>query len=216
VNPAALSPEAWQRFQELLPWYINGTLGVEERREVAQWLALSGACRAEQDDVMALARRVRSEQIKPSGDAGLSRLMAMVHAHQSGKLLAFTPRVQPQPAMQKNVARWYKPAIAMAAAVAVVQVGAMLMYQTEENRTLHPLGATHASIQQTLIQVTFRTTASRVQMRGLISRIGAEMVDGPGALGVYTLSVPNSRSDAALIELRRAVDVVDSISVPAN
>ncbi len=53
----------------LLPWYLNGTLGEDERRQVDQHLSTCAACRAELDELAQLnveLRKVYAAQSAPS------------------------------------------------------------------------------------------------------------------------------------------------------
>jgi hypothetical protein len=92
LNAAWLTPQAQQRFEELLPWYANRTLNGPERCEVESLLATSSECRAALNRVVVLARHTRRESLLQSTTytldlrAGLDKLMAMVHAHESGEL----------------------------------------------------------------------------------------------------------------------------------
>jgi hypothetical protein len=51
---------------ELLPWYLSGTLGADERRLVTEHLATCKRCRAELGSLTAIGQRVR-EASRPRG-----------------------------------------------------------------------------------------------------------------------------------------------------
>ena len=74
---------------------------------------------------------------------------------------------------------------------------------------MHPLGGAPLA-RGTLLQVTFVPDATEMQIRTLLARVDARIVEGPGALGVYTVSVPPEQADAALRELESARAVVAS------
>ena len=76
-----LSPEAWQRFLLLLPWYANGTLCDEDCKQMACWLKNNAQCRVELEGVMALAHGISSKPIALVAHAGLRRLMSLVREH---------------------------------------------------------------------------------------------------------------------------------------
>ncbi len=75
------SPEAWQRFLLLLPWYANGTLCDEDCKQMTCWLKNNAQCRVELEGVMALAHRISSKPITVGAQSGLSRLMSLVRKH---------------------------------------------------------------------------------------------------------------------------------------
>jgi hypothetical protein len=230
MNLSILSATAWQRFLELLPWYVNGTLSIDERFEMEFWLAVSAKCRTELAYVVALASEVKRTSLplaQRDEAAGLAQLMARVHAQDSGKLALRTiGGAGVKRALQNAMAKWHKQAIAIAAALAIVQTGVLVnsVYQAQDNSVIKPLGAAvgtsvgdGTSVRKTaLLQVTFRASASEAQIRGLLDKLGAEIISGPGALGVYSLKIASERGDATLTALRNAQDVVDSAAMLTN
>ncbi len=226
MNMSILSAAAWQRFMELLPWYVNGTLSIDERFEMEFWLAVSAKCRTELAYVVALASEVKRTSLplaQRDEAAGLAQLMARVHAQDSGKLAFRTiGGAGVKRALQNALTKWHKQAIAIAAALAIVQTGVLVnsVYQAQDNAVIKPLGAAvgdGAALRKTaLLQVTFRASASEAQIRGLLDKLGAEIVSGPGALGVYSLKIAGERGDATLTALRNAQDVVDSAAMLTN
>ena len=215
MSLVALTAGARQRFLELLPWYVNGTLGTNDRHEVVRWLAKSAECRTELYELMSLAKRIRNQPLQGDPHAGLDRLMAMVHMHDAGKLLRLAPKPRAARLVGHRPARWYRPALAVAAAIAILQTGVVLMnmYEVVDGGVLRPLVATQLPIRHGTIQTTFHNTANELQIRALLALVGAEIVSGPDALGVYTLKIPSERSKAALKELQRATGIVDSATL---
>lgn len=213
MNLVALTPVARQRFLELLPWYVNGTLGTYDRHEMIRWLAKSAECRTELYDLMSLARRIRNQPLQRDPRAGLDRLMAMVH--DTDKPLTLTRKPRAARLVGQFPARWYRPALAVAPAVAILQTATvfMNMYEVVDGGVLRPLGATQLPVRRSTIQTIFHSTVSDLQIRALLALVGAEIFSGPDARGVYTLKIPSERSDAALKELRGATAIVDSATL---
>jgi hypothetical protein len=221
VNRTTLAPDEWQRFQELLPWYANRTLGAAERREMDRWITASADCRAEFMEVMALAWQIQNEKVSVDERAGLDKLMAMVRARDAGKLLslpASQPRELPRGESPRFASRWYKPVLAVAAAFALIQAGAILLFQLPEEAPsiVRPLGVPALSVSSTLLQTTFHAEATDAEIRSLFAKVGAEVISGPGALGIYTVKVPAATADAALAELRAARGTVDIAIILTN
>jgi len=81
----------------------------------------------------------------------------------------------------------------------------------DRQQTLHTLGGSGLA-RGALLQVTFAPQAAEEQIRALLASVDARIVDGPGALGVYTLSVPPERADAAMRALQAAQGVVASVA----
>jgi len=185
---------------EALPWYVNGTLAPDRRAEVDDHLRGCARCRAELEWLVRLRADVQASTPASQGDLGLSRFLDRI-ASESNVV----------PLRRPERPRWMGPALALAAGVLVVQgvvIGVMLH---ERSQTLQPLSGPPAA-RGTLLQVTFVPTATEAQIRGAVIAAGAEIVAGPGALGIYTLSVAPERLGAATHALEEASGIVASVS----
>jgi hypothetical protein len=56
------------------------------------------------------------------------------------------------------------------------------------------------------VQIQFEPTATEALIRTLLQEVGATLIDGPSALGVYRARV--EKADAALAKLRARAEVV--------
>lgn len=218
-----LTPESQRSFLELLPWYVNGTLHDNERRSMEYCLETYPDCRTELEWMVGVAQQIRGESAQLNEQAGLDRLMAMVRAQESGKLLILPRSLSPVQLPTKQVSgyisraklqQWIKPLMAIAATLAVVQVGLVFIdtQSGDHSDTLRPLGTVQPMPHYAMIQATFRADASETKIRALLVRVGAEIVSGPGALGVYTLKVPSNKAESVLADLRRATTIIDSVT----
>ena len=63
------------------------------------------------------------------------------------------------------------------------------------------------------MQVQFLPQASEQQIRKLLNEVHAQIVSGPGALGIYTVRVAESDGEAAMQRMHRETGVVESVSV---
>jgi uncharacterized protein (DUF2236 family) len=86
--------------------------------------------------------------------------------------------------------------------VAVIE--AMLLVNAPAYRAM-PVD-TH--IQQ--VQVVFAPDAQQGQIRELLDQVHAQIIAGPGPGGEYTLSLPETETDAAMTTLRAASLVQDA------
>jgi hypothetical protein len=64
--------------------------------------------------------------------------------------------------------------------------------------------------------VVFRGERPEQEIRRLLLRVDARIVDGPSSVGAYTLQVPDGRQQAALALLRSDPAVVFAEPVPAQ
>lgn len=197
----------------LLPWYVNGTLGVAARRALDREIAQSQALRSEVLWLELVRSQIREQtqaEVGPRSDsAGLDTLMALVHGEQSGTVLPLPSRIT----------RWLEGArriplsVGVAAALVLTQaviIGTLLDQPAQDPlRTLS--GGAAAGGQ--LLQITFKPMATETQIRTLLSSVQGEIVAGPGALGVYVVRVPDRQGTAALEKLRMDGTTVDSVAL---
>jgi anti-sigma factor RsiW len=188
----------------LLAWYAAGTLAPGDRAEVERLLAASPAARAELEWLRALKRDLPETLAMPAGDLGQARLMQRIALERAGPKAAELARRAERP-------RWQLPAFALAAAMLVAQAGVIGFLLHDRDASLAPLAGPPAAAGD-LLQVTFRPDATERDIRALLGSVQAELVGGPGALGVYTVRVPAGRAEAAAAALRGRADLVDSVS----
>lgn len=190
--------------RELLDWYANGTLAPEARAAVERLLAESPAARAELEWLRALRRDLPATLAIPAGDLGEARLLQRIAVERAGPKVVELPRRAERP-------RWFAPAFALAASLLVAQAALIGYLVHERDAALAPLSGAPAAGGD-LLQVVFKPDAAERDLRALLAANGAELVGGPGALGVYTVRVPAGRADAAAAALRARTDLVESVT----
>lgn len=131
--------------------------------------------------------------------ANWQRLAARVEAEADWQRAGRTrPVRKPLPWWQALVA--YGLGVATAAVVAF----AVLPLMPQQGAEVVPLGAATPGVAagMTVLQVVFRDEATAAQIRAALDAAGAEVVGGPGRLGVWRVAVPASQSAAAKQTLR--------------
>lgn len=190
----------------LLPWYVNGTLGDEERRQVEAYLERSSHARDEVGLLRALRQQVKDDAVENSpGELGLQRLKREIkqaeQAPASGDRMA---------GRTITIASFWRPLAVAACLVVMVQAGIMAGlggFGSGEVGTAS--GPTNLSAPE--LQVTFAPDATEADIRELLQSAGASIADGPTALGVYKLRLVDTEAtslDEALTTLRANGDVV--------
>src|SRR4051794_17106482 len=83
-EPHRCGPRQWEhgimneRFDELLPWYANGSLGAEDRAWVETYLEQHPEARSELDWYRSLQRRVQENAPTVPATIGLARTMRLI------------------------------------------------------------------------------------------------------------------------------------------
>jgi len=190
------NPNRDEELDLLLPWYVNGTLGAEERRQVEAYLERSSHARDEVDLLRQLRRQVKEEKIEHSpGELGLQRLKREIK--------------QDSRQQTATIGNWWRPLAVAACLAVVVQAGVMVGMNSGVIPTGNEVGVAGKSA--AVLQVTFAPDATEQQIRDVLQAAGARIADGPTALGIYNLRLVDAEItsvDEALAALRARGDVV--------
>lgn len=196
-----------QSIQELLPWWINGTLEESEAMRVKEHLEQCWECREEEARCRSLAALVSTaEELAPvPHPTHLDRLLATIaeekgsrkrkrrpDSHRLPRWLLATPRT----------ARWVLGAqaaaiVALVAGVLVHLPQVALDDSTQSTGTqdapasFRTLAAPDgASVSASRLRVVFTPGASESEVRDLLLELRGEIVGGPTRLGSYTIEIP--------------------------
>lgn len=180
----------------LLPFYLNGTLDDLERQQVEQALAASDDLRNELSFLSALQLRVKqfSPLTHSPGELGLKRLQQHIRKRGHAK---------------RSLRGWRLAAIA--ASVVVVAQAVILLSATELPMYRSAGGETATAPAALIVRVSFAPHATEQEIRTVLVRCNARIVDGPSALGVYQLSLPDTRKQS--LDSLRAEAIIETLQV---
>ena len=195
-----------ERFEELLPWYANGTLEGEDRAFVEAYLEQNPAARSELEWYRSLQQRVRENVPAVPATIGLARTMRLIQ----GDRPTFSERVS---AFFGNLG--LRPSYALAAlAVVAVQGGVItsLLGDVRDNADqIRALRAVRVE-EGPMLKVSFAPEAKETDIRMLLVQVHGELAGGPGQLGDYYLRVP-AGSEAASLARVQAAPIVQAASL---
>ncbi len=193
---------------KLLPWHINNTLSPEEQAEVIAYLGAGGKeAEAELQLLQKMAEQsLQSSSVLSPGELGWKRLQQQIRAE----------RKQDEPMQPKvDSPTWYKPALAAALAIIVVQGALLLGNKSGSGDDLYqPLSSSQA--QTPLLQVQFSPAATAQQMRELLRAARVTIVDGPSAAGIYRLKATPATlaaTQAAVKELNAHSNIITHLAI---
>lgn len=179
---------------ELLPWYVNGTLGGEERLAVEELLRRSPEARAEKAMLESLQAHAKAEwQSVAPGELGWKRLQKTLHTQAASTTGKRTEK------------RWRR--FLATAAVLLVCLQVAIYFRPVDHSPVLLLGhdemATQLDVQ--LFRIVIKQDAPWGEIEQLLFTLQARVVDGPSALGVITLAVPKEADpDTVLRQLATA------------
>lgn len=190
--------------QMLLPWYVNGTLDHAERMIVDAHLAECGACREDLESERRLAHAVAAGVSR--ADFEWSRLEAQLTPPAASRSWSRSPRRAWASARQPGRPSRMGWIVAGQAAAIVAMAIFLLPGRTERPAEYRALGAAPAEHHGNVLAM-FRPEMSEKDLRDLLKRSGARVVDGPTDADAYVLEVPGGASGRALAMLRKDGDV---------
>ncbi len=203
---------------ELLPWYLNGTLEVDAQRRVETHTADCARCRREIRQWQTLQSTVREmgDAVPEPATEGFAALRRRIERERES-VVSWRDRIQEW--LDGLFARRPVPALALAVVAAqillLVGLTAVLIEQRGEIQTLYQTlsGPSAAQPAQARLTVAFQEQATEAEIRDLLQRVKGTIVEGPSALGLYTIAVaghedPERRLEMALQELQRQSRVV--------
>jgi anti-sigma factor RsiW len=200
-----------ERMAELLPWYAGDTLEPKEKAAVARHLSICPVCREalEQHRALAVAFESRPDPLWQPTAAKFQSLLDQVDALEAG---AAAPQPKPgsaEPSRPNWLARlggWLRSAptaprwafaaetlafAALALALAIPQLaprrGGPGPFETLTD------GTEHSAAAGPRLHVVFAEDLTEGEMRGLLRAIGGRVVDGPSAVGAYTVALAADR-----------------------
>jgi len=199
-----------REIEELLPFYVNGTLEGEEL------LLVENAVRDNPDlqEEVALLKRLQAEMCElpvenSPGELGLRRLQNALSQDRQGARMSTgkTSNV-------KSISRMSWRAVAIAACVLlIVQTIALLpqwVTDSGEDNLIAAGGSSVIAPYGRILTITFVPDAREENIRQMLLSVGARIVDGPSALGVYKLSV--ATNDATVVKkLKARRNLVESV-----
>jgi hypothetical protein len=190
---------------ELLPWFLNGTLDGLERSRVEGHLAECIACRQEAEDLRHLQAMAQREDPEAVVTRALSRLQARIDQLESGPLAARVLRATWR--QWKTVPLWMQGALLAQFALLALLVAVLAdRSPTQYYHTLSSPSA-QASGRNELV-VVFDSTRPEQEIRNLLLRLHARIVDGPSPEGAYTLDTATGDRSAVLVQLRQQPSVI--------
>ncbi|MEQ8234393.1 MAG: zf-HC2 domain-containing protein [Gammaproteobacteria bacterium] len=175
----------------LLPWYVNGTLAADERALVRTHLGECLVCRREAQRLGHLARAVTGTL----GEYGCSQAYARLATHIEGRaqpwyrrgLRALVGAIAPLP-LAAGAAVLGCSAIAVALIVLGGTPPPASPGQSFQTLGQHRVAA--STLDRPRLRVVLRDGVNTAARAAWLARHDAELVDGPSAIGVMTVTVP--------------------------
>lgn len=211
-----IQPLAHQDAWELIPWYVNGTLGTAETVGFEAHLQRCPLCQREVAVNRELAVAVRDAGELPSAEAGLERVLERLDEapgrgeappaprRGAGRLLPSWWSAAPRPA-RRLVAAQLAAVLLLALTLGVVLSGGGPGTSPPASfRTLSsPRPAAADTSEGFRVRLLFSPQVTEPELRHVLLTDGGRLVGGPSPAGVYTALYPAAADVAAVLKRLR-------------
>jgi hypothetical protein len=210
------------RFDELLPFYVNGTLSEADSRWVESYVREHPAAAAELHWCRALHKEIRDDQPAVSSEVGMERALRRIRSEGPAPQAA---RRAATPSTAERLRDWFASLVpqpllrpAFAGALAVVALQTIVIVQmaggdrADDAGQMRAIPGTSVVEQGPYLKVNFKGEAREADIRMLLVEVHGSLAAGPGQLGDYYVRIPAAQL-AAVSDKFKASGIVDAVAV---
>jgi anti-sigma factor RsiW len=195
---------ACREVSERIPWYLNGTIGEDERQRVDAHLKHCTSCRNELAQDRLVYRGMNADMaVEYMPAASLKRLQARldaVEAEPPGHVPAEKPERPPMRRQGLLVAS----IVVMAVAISILSVNQWLQFRAlTAAPKYHTVTTPMPRAQGEVIRAVFSPTITLVDVQSILDEAGLRIVSGPTEAGVYSLAANSRRSVSSSLGILR-------------
>ena len=211
------------RIDDLLPFYVNGTLSEADRTLVEDYLREHPAAQGQLRWYESLQKRLHEDAPPVSSEVGLERALHRIRTEGPAPQGV---RKAVQPSLVERVRDWFAAAIpqpvlrpALAGALAVVAVQAVVIGNLASDAEdaaseLRAIQATSVTEKGPYLKLNFKPDAREADIRLLLVEVHGSLAAGPGQLGDYYVRVPAGKETESLARVRTSPLVQSAELVP--
>jgi hypothetical protein len=202
---------------ELIPWYVNGTIGAADRQKLDAHFLICAACRDEWLEERRLYQAMSADSgIEYMPAASFKRLQARLDedAHAAPEV----PRLSHRAPARNRRMPWQRLAAASIAvlAVSIGLVSADKWYRLRDRELpsdYHTVTTAVPRASNEVIRAVFSPTITLVELQAILEEAQLRIISGPTEAGVYSLAASSDRpvnTSLALLRRHAAVRFAES------
>lgn len=184
------------RFSELMPWYVNGSISAEDRAWVDSYIASNPEAKSELAFYQSLQKRMRDNAPAVPATIGLDKAMRLIRGD--------------QPSFAEKLQSFFggfgmRPAVAFAAvALFTIQAGVIYTMMQQAHDDTDQIRALKAKVvtEGEMLKLNLTPDAKEADIRFLLLSVQGDLAAGPSQLGDYYVRVPAGTQAAALAKLQ--------------
>ena len=208
------------RFDELLPFYVNGSLSDTDRAWVDGYLREHPTAAAELRWAESLQTRLRDDAPAVSSEVGLERALRRIRSEGPAPQRA---RRAAAPSRLERLRNWFsslvpqpmlRPAFVGALAVVALQTVVIVQMATDPVDESSQIRAIPGSVIDSgpYLKVNFKGDAREADIRMLLVEVHGSLAAGPGQLGDYYVRIPAEQLASGTGKVKASA-IVDSVAV---
>jgi hypothetical protein len=211
----------YEKFLNLLPWYLNNTLSREDKTWVDGYIASHPDAAVDLELERSLASQTINEVAHLPEDAGFSELMRRVRLDRTKTVKLPAPQNRSIKDLFLSTFGGFfvtlgRPGASIAVtALAVVQAGIIASILMTQHQPAETVYRSLAPPNTKLLGVQIRPTTTEQEFRQLFVNKNIEIVGGPSQIGEYRISVPKNNFDQVAEQLEQS-PFVESVTVIKN
>lgn len=187
----------------LLPWFVNGTLAGEDLDSVKRHLGECARCQREVDRLREMQAACAGGETIQNATPSFQKLQCRLD--EPSRVLGLVTRLR---GSWGQTQLWARCAV-VAELLVIIILGTLLVFGTQPASLYRTLGAGESAPHAAgSLVVVFDPRITEAELRRIVRRIGARLVDGPTGANGYVLELPAERQAAALKTLRAERAVV--------
>jgi anti-sigma-K factor RskA len=203
-----------RQISELLPWYVNGTIGERDRQRVDAHLSSCAVCLGDLSHERRIYQAMAAETgVEYMPAASLKRLQMKLDSRGASPPVG-EPASEPTfrgrwPSGSMPWQRWAAASVAVAAiAVGLVMAAQFLKFRVRELPTEMPAPyytVTNPEVRppDEVIRAVFSPATTLVELQAILDEAQLRIVSGPTEAGVYSLAANSHRPVASSLALLR-------------
>ncbi|MFC2990602.1 anti-sigma factor family protein [Halomonas tibetensis] len=191
---------------ELLTRYVNGKLEGNQRQRVLDALVNDPDLAREAELLQALKQGLQHYENagEPPIELGLARLKRDIQQEQN---------VSDTPSPRKRRDLFWK-GLAVAACLVVVVQTSLVVFTGSDDTQWELLSGGGASDAAPQLQVAFAPDTTIAQLEALLQPHAAHIIEGPGALGIYSLRLPEDSDAISLRDQLAESALIEEVYLP--
>jgi anti-sigma-K factor RskA len=209
MNTSSTNAAAHSALTALIPWYVNGTLGEEDRRRLESHLAECVQCRQDLD----LERQVHGNIAQQAAveylpGPSLKKLLSRIEGIEAAPAGASLPRARRSGSRPRSWSWSWQGLTAASVAVTAIAVSVLAVDHFMQHR--NSLAPDYRTVtintprpHDEVIRAVFAADITLVDLQALLDEAQLRIVAGPTEAGVYSLAATGKRPVSVSLALLR-------------